>query len=141
MALTADRVRPPARHSDGWGVVGTWLGMVYDFLSNSDFSLVGGRGRPLLREGDAFLIDLVEEDEREMMREGCNAAEVWRVSEVRGLNQMHIREAAMAGGSMEKLAGKGKAGEAWGEVMRRVAAPRGSELDGEGRRRWFGSRA
>ena len=70
-----------------------------------------------------LLAAAVGEDEREMMREGCNAAEVWRVSEVRGLDQMHIREAARAGGSLEELAGKGEAGEAWGAVTRRVAAP------------------
>ena len=41
---------------------------------------------PMLREGDTFLVDLVEADGAEMMREGCRAAEVWRVSELRGLD-------------------------------------------------------
>ena len=41
---------------------------------------------PMLREGDKFLVDLVEADEVEMAREGCRAAEVWRVSELRSLD-------------------------------------------------------
>ena len=35
---------------------------------------------PTLRKGDKFLVDLVKADEVEMVREGCRAAEVWRVS-------------------------------------------------------------
>ena len=56
----------------GWN--GTWLGMLYKHFSNSRLSLVGGRGMPSLREGDTFLVDLVEADEVEMGREGCRAA-------------------------------------------------------------------
>ena len=68
----------------GWNC--TWLGMLYRHFSNSRLSLEGGRGMPALREGDRFLVDLVEAYEVEMMREGCRAAEVWRVSELRSLD-------------------------------------------------------
>ena len=68
----------------GWD--GTWLGVLYRHFSNSRLSLEGGRGMPKLREGDRLLVDLVEADEVEMVREGCRAAEVWRVSELRSLD-------------------------------------------------------
>ena len=45
---------------------------------------------PILREGNRFLVDPVEADGvemvRKMVREGRGAAEVWRVSELRGLD-------------------------------------------------------
>ena len=115
----------------GWN--GTWLGMLYRHLSNSRLSLEGGRGMPTLREGDRFLVDLVEADEVEMVREGCRAAEVWRVSELRGLDGTGLREAAGPGGALERLVGKGKAGRTWGEVVRRVAQARGSRVESMGR--------
>ena len=65
---------------------------------------------PKLREGDRFLVDLVEADEVEMVREGCRAAEVWRVSELRGLAGTELRETTGPGGALERLVGKGKAG-------------------------------
>merc|ERR1711966_558725 len=102
----------------GWN--GTWLGMLYKHFSNSRLSLVGGRGMPALREGDSFLVDLVEADEVEMVREGCRAAEVWRVSELRSLDGARLREAAEPGGALERLVGKGRAGRLWGTVVRRV---------------------
>ena len=37
---------------------GTWLGVLYRHFSNSRLSLEGGRGRPALREGDRFFVDL-----------------------------------------------------------------------------------
>ena len=49
---------------------------------------------PALREGDRFLVDLVEGSEVEMMRDGCRAARVWRVSELRRLDGIEIRGAA-----------------------------------------------
>ena len=52
----------------GWN--GTWLGMLCRHLSNSRLSLEGGRGMPMLGEGDRFLVDLVEADEVEMHGEG-----------------------------------------------------------------------
>ena len=48
---------------------GTWLGMLYRHFSNSRLSLEGGRGMPTLGEGDRFLVDLVEADKVEMVRE------------------------------------------------------------------------
>jgi hypothetical protein len=107
--------------------------MLYKYLSNSRLSLEGGRGIPALREGDRFLVDLVEADEVEMVREGCRAAEVWRVSELRGLDGARLREAAASGGALERLVGRGKAGKTWGEVVRRVAQTRGGRLDAMGR--------
>ena len=115
----------------GWN--GTWLGMLYRHFSNSRLSLEGGRGMPTLREGDRFLVDLVEADEVEMVREGCRAAEVWRVSELRSLDGARLREAAEPGGALERLVGKGRAGKAWGEVVRRVAQARGNRTDVMGR--------
>ena len=60
----------------------------------------------VLREGDRFLVDLVE-----MVREGCRAVEVWRVSELRRLDGAGLREAMESGGALERLVGKGKAGK------------------------------
>ena len=53
----------------GWN--GTWLGTLYGHLSNSRLSLEGGRGMPTLGERDRCLVDLVEADEVDMVREGC----------------------------------------------------------------------
>ena len=89
---------------------------------------------PLLREKDKFLVDIVEADEVGLMREGCRAAGIWRVSEVRGLDGVEMREAAQSGGALERLVGKGKAGARWGEVVRRVARARGGVTDVMGRR-------
>ena len=57
---------------------GTWLGVLYKLrhFSNIRLLLEGGRGMPVLRKGDMFLVGLVEADEVEMVREGCGAAEV-----------------------------------------------------------------
>ena len=92
---------------------------------------------PVLREGDRFLVDLVEADGVGMVREGCRAAEVWRVSELRRLGGAGLRdpEAVEPGGAraLERLVGKGKAGKAWGEMVRRVARVRGGRVDAVGR--------
>ena len=64
---------------------------------------------PTLREGDRFLVDLVEADEVEMVREGCRAADMWRVSELRSLDGAGLREAVKPGGAPGRLVGKGKA--------------------------------
>ena len=89
-----------------------WLEMLYSHFSNSRLSLEGGRGMPKLREGDRFLVDLVEADEVEMVREGCRAAEVWRVSELRSLDGARLREAVKPGGALERLVDIGNAGRA-----------------------------
>jgi hypothetical protein len=107
--------------------------MLYRYFSNSRLSLEGGRGMPTLREGDRFLVDLVEADGVEMVREGCRAAEVWRVSELRSLDGAGLREAVEPDGALERLVGKGKAGKACGEVVRRVAQVRGGREDIMGR--------
>ena len=89
---------------------------------------------PCLRIGDEFLVDLVEGSEVEMMREGCRAAGVWRVSELRGLDGTELRESAQAGGALERLAGRGKIGAQWGAVVRRVAHGKGRRYDAVGKR-------
>ena len=106
------------------------MGMLYRYFSNSRLSLAGGRGKPLLREGDAFLVDVVEEGEVEMVREGCRAAEVWRVSELRGLDGLGFSRAAQVGGSLERLVGKGSKGSQWGDVVRRASQFRGVQVRG-----------
>ena len=110
----------------GWN--GTWLGMLYRHFSSSRLSLEEGRGMPILREVDRFLVDLVETYEVEMVREGCRAAEVWRVSELRDLGGTGLWESARPGGELERLMGKGKAGRTWDEVVRRMAQARGSRV-------------
>ena len=85
---------------------------------------------PLLREEDKFLVDIVEADEVDSMREGCRAAGVWRVSEVRRLDGAELREATQSVGALERMVGKGKADAKWGEVVkRRVARARGGAID------------
>jgi hypothetical protein len=64
-------------------------------------SLEGDIGMPLLREEDKFLVDIVDPEEVDMVREGCRAAGVWRVSEVRGLDGAEPREAAQSGGALK----------------------------------------
>ena len=76
-----------------------------------------------------YLVDLVEADEVEMVREGCRAAEVWRVNELRRLGGAGLREAVESGGALERLVGKCKAGKTWGEAVRRVAQVRGGRVD------------
>ena len=80
------------------------------------------------------MVDIVEAEEVDMIREGCRAAGVWRVSEVRGFDGAELREAVQSGGALERLVGKGKAGSKWGGVVRRVARARGGTRDVMGRR-------
>ena len=120
------------RTTCGWN--GTWAGMLYGWLSGSRVSLRGGKARPRLREGDQFLVDIVEADEVELVREGCRAAEVWRVSELRGGDGKTLREAIKEGGALERLVGGGKAARVWGEVVRRVAQARRVQRDVMGRK-------
>ena len=58
---------------------------------------------------------------------------MWRVSELKGLGGAGPREAVEPGGALERLVGKDKAGEAWGEVVRRVAQVRGGRVGVIGR--------
>ena len=109
-------------------------GVLYRHFNNSRLSLEGGRGMPRLREEDKFLVEIVEAEEMDMLREGCRAAGVWRVSEVRRLDGVELREAMQSGGAPERLVGKGKAGSKWDEVVKRVARARGGISDVTGRR-------
>ena len=90
---------------------------------------------PTLREGDRFLVGLVEADEvAGDGKGGCKVAEMWVVSELGSLGGAGLREAAVEpGGALERLVGQGKAGKAWGEVVRRVAQVRGGRVDAMGR--------
>ena len=88
---------------------------------------------PKLREQDRFQVDMVGADRVGVVREGCRAADVWRVSELRGLDGAGMREAAGPGGVLERLVGKGKAGRTWGEVVGKVAQARGSRVNVMGR--------
>ena len=89
---------------------------------------------PLLREEVRFLVDIVEVDEMDPMREGCRAAGIRRVSEVRRLDGVELREAVQSGGALERLVGQGKAGTRWGKVVRRVGRTRGGVTAAMGRR-------
>ena len=62
----------------------------------------------MLKEEVKFLVDIVDPEEVDMVREGCKATGVWRVSEVQGLDGDEIREAAQSGGALERLVGRGK---------------------------------
>ena len=59
---------------------------------------------------------------------------MWRVSELRSLDGIKLREAVKPNGALERLVGKGKAGELWGQVVRMVAQVRGGREDAMGRR-------
>ena len=61
-----------------------------------------------LREEDTFLVNIVEAEEVDMMREGCKAARVWSMSEVRGRDGVELREAIQSGGALQRLVGQGK---------------------------------
>ena len=87
-----------------------------------------------MREEHKFLVDIVDPEEVDMVREGCRAAGVWRVSEVRGLDGVELREAVQSGGALERRVGRGKAGAKWDEVVRRVARARGEANDVMGKR-------
>ena len=113
---------------------GTWLGLLYRHFNNSTLSLAGGRGVPLLREEDKFLVDIIDPEEVDMVREERRAAGVWRVSEVRGLDGVQLREAIQSGWALERLVGRDKAGAKWGEAVRVVARARGGANAVMGRR-------
>ena len=88
----------------------------------------------MLREEDKFLVDIVDAEEVDIVREGCRAAGVWRGSEVGELDGAELREAAQSGGALERLMGKGKAGAKLGVGVRRVVRARGGVSDVMGRR-------
>ena len=83
----------------GWNVGGMALGWECSIGTSATAAAV-------LRERDRILIDLVEADEVEMVRGGCRAAKVWRVSELRRLGGAGLREAVEPGGALERLVGK-----------------------------------
>ena len=84
--------------------------------------------------GLRLLVDIVDLEEVDMVREVCRAAGVWRASEVRGLDGAEPREAVQSGVALERLVGRGEAGAKWDEVARRVARARGGANDVMGRR-------
>jgi hypothetical protein len=75
-------------------------------LSNSKTSITGGLGLPKLREGDFCLVDRAPLDQKEMVREGCLTAEVWRISEVLDMQGDGVRRDYWPAGSMERVVSK-----------------------------------
>ena len=112
---------------------GTWIGMVKQAMDAAGFTVTGGLGLPILREGDFCLVDAADDDEREMVRQGCAASEMWRCSEVMNLEGDGLHRALCRGGAVEKAAGGewckwvrgkfGRAGEGRGLRKRSAAHP------------------
>ena len=97
-------MRNGCKTSCGWS--GTWVGMVYMTLGDLGMQITGGEGMPKLRVGDRCLVDLAMDDERDMVRIGCLATEVWRCSEALQLDGHTLSRQFDPGGSAEKTAGK-----------------------------------
>ena len=85
---------------------GTWVGMMARGLEDAGITIEGGLGMPLLRIGDKCLVDEADWEEREMVRAGCLATEMWRYSEVMDLGGGDICRALCSNGPAEKTAGK-----------------------------------
>ena len=92
------------RTSCGWS--GTWVGMLYMMMGDLGMRITGGEGMPKLREGDRCLVDMATDDERDMVRVGCLATEIWRYSEALRLDGHSMSRQLELGGSAEKTAGK-----------------------------------
>ena len=107
------------RTAPGWN--GSWVGMLRVALAKADVQVQGGLGLPPLREGDCCLVDIADAEEREFVRHGCYAAEVWRVSDVVTLDGAGIREACKPKGALETLLGRRGGGSVWGDAVRRLA--------------------
>jgi hypothetical protein len=90
--------------SCGWS--GTWVGMLYHTLSKYGIQVKGGLGLPEIRIGDKNLVDEAVVEDKDMVREGCRRAGVWRTGEVLELEGMGMRRAFRKGGPMEKAAGR-----------------------------------
>ena len=100
------------------GCSGSWVGMVHHAISKHGVTLSGGLGLPKRRDGDFCLVDRAPPEERELVRLGCLAAEVWRASELVSLEGNTVRAAAGQGGAYEKLVWR--QGRAWGTAVRRL---------------------
>ena len=88
-------------------------------------------GIPKLRLGDMNLVDATGTHERETMRTGCLAAEVWRLSEVMDVKGTAVRRDFWPGGCMEKIVS-----HKWTSMVRAMAEREiemGRTLGG-----WFG---
>ena len=85
---------------------GTWVGMINRGLEDVGMSIAGGLGMPLLREGDRCLVDEACWEDKEMVRIGCMATEMWRCSEVMNLEGSDICRALCSNGPAEKAAGR-----------------------------------
>ena len=75
-------------------------------LVDAGMAIEGGLGMPLLRVGDKCLVDEADWEEREMVRTGCLATEMWRYSEVMDLEGGDMCRALCSNGPAEKTAGK-----------------------------------
>jgi hypothetical protein len=128
------RQKKKCKTSVGWD--GSWVGMVWETLSETGISIVGGLGLPKLRQHDACLVDLAVNwsyEDREMLRAGCMEAEMWRISEVTKLNGLETREALRIGGSMESVVSKDWADAARGLADNYIRAMCDIGLEGLGR--------
>ena len=83
---------------------GTWIGMVKQGMEAAGFTMEGGLGLPKLRQGDFCLVDVARQDDKEMVRRGCMATEMWRCSEVMSLRGDALHKSLMKGGPAEKAA-------------------------------------
>ena len=97
-------MRGGCKTSCGWS--GTWIGMLYMALGDLEVKIEGGEGMPKRRRGDKCLVDMAELDERDMVRMGCMASEIWRCSEALQMDGRTLSRALDKGGSAEKTAGR-----------------------------------
>ena len=97
-------MRNGCKTSCGWS--GTWVGMVYMMLGDAGMQITGGNGMPLLREGDRCLVDMADDGDRDMVRAGCLATEVWRCSEALRLDGQSLARHMEPNGGTERTAGK-----------------------------------
>jgi hypothetical protein len=68
----------------GWN--GTCVGSLAICLRRQNLSIVGGKGIPLMHDGDACLVDLVSIDDKPVMATGCWTLSVWRLSDLVNLS-------------------------------------------------------
>jgi hypothetical protein len=64
----------------GWH--GTWISSLAIWLSRTSLTITGGEGLRPLCEHDLCLVDMVSEEHKAMMAQGCHKREAWRLSEI-----------------------------------------------------------
>ena len=76
----------------GWS--GTWIGSLAICMRRQNLSIVGGKGIPLVRMGDACLVDLVPVEKKPTMALGCWSLSVWRLSDLVNLGGSRVSDFA-----------------------------------------------